>query len=88
MTDVLVGLPQSYQNSYAETGVVSLSPNADGMSSFKALNKKPPRPGSILVGGLVSLSSIAAFGLMLSVSQTAQPKPELLLFHPSGPLLS
>jgi uncharacterized protein (TIGR03435 family) len=88
VTDVLVGLPQSYQNSYAETGVVSLSPNADGMSSFKALNKKPPRPGSILVGGLVSLSSIAAFGLMLSVSQTAQPKPELLLFHPSGPLLS
>jgi len=66
VTDVLVGLPQSYRNSYAEIEVVSLLPNAECIPSFKALNNEPLRPGSILVGGVVPLSAIAAFGFVLS----------------------
>jgi hypothetical protein len=75
VTDVLVGLPQSYRNSYAEAEVVSLLPHAEGIRSFKAPNKEPLRPGSILVGGVVSLSAIAAFGFVLSQPIAYLPLP-------------
>jgi hypothetical protein len=65
-TDLLVGLPQAYRNSYAATEAMSLSSNADGIPTFKVLDKEPLRRGSILVGGTVSLSAIAAFGFVLS----------------------
>jgi hypothetical protein len=45
---------------------MSLSPNPDGIPSFKVLDKEPLRRGSILVGGAVSLTAIAAFGFVLS----------------------
>ncbi len=66
VTDLLVGLPQAYRNSYAATEAMSFSPNADGIPSFKVLDKEPLRRGSILVGGTVSLTTIAAFGFVLS----------------------
>jgi uncharacterized protein (TIGR03435 family) len=75
VTDVLVGLPQAYRNSYVETEVVSLSPNAEGIPSFKVLNQEPLRRGSILVGGVVSLSAIAAFGFVLSQPIAYLPLP-------------
>src|ERR1700723_1715156 len=74
-TDVLVGLPQAYRNSYAETEVVSLSPNAEGIPSFKVLSEVPLRRGSIFVGGIVSLSAIAAFGFVLSQPIAYLPLP-------------
>ena len=63
---LLTGLPQVYRNSYAATEAMSLSPNADGIPTFKILDKEPLRPGSILVGGTLSLAVIAAFGFVLS----------------------
>jgi hypothetical protein len=75
VTDVFVGLPQAYRNSYAEAEEVLLSPNAAGIPSFKVLNKEPLRRGSILVGGVVSLSAIAAFGFVLSQPIAYLPLP-------------
>ena len=66
VTDLLSGLPQAYRNSYAATEAMSLSPNADGIPSFKVLDQEPLRTGSILIGGTVSLAAIAAFGFVLS----------------------
>ncbi len=74
-TDILVGLPQAYRNSYAEPEVVPLSPIAAGIPSFKVLNKEPLGRGSILVGGVVSLSAIAAFGFVLSQPIAYLPLP-------------
>jgi uncharacterized protein (TIGR03435 family) len=74
-TDVLAGLPQAYRNSYEETEVVSLSPNAEGIASFKVLSEVPLRRGSILVGGIVLLSAIAAFVIVLSQSIAYLPLP-------------
>src|SRR5579859_3552695 len=65
-TDFLGGLPQAYRNSYTVTEVISLSPNGDGIPSFKVLDNEPLQRGSILVGSTVSLVAIAAFGLVLS----------------------
>jgi uncharacterized protein (TIGR03435 family) len=75
VTDVLVSLPQAYRNSYAEAEVVSLSRNAEGIPSFKVLNREPLRRGSILVGGVVSLSASAAFGFVLSQPIAFLPLP-------------
>ncbi len=48
-----------------------------------------PKRGSLSSAALRIMLAAATVGCALvGVSQTAQPKPELLLFHPSGPPLS
>jgi hypothetical protein len=66
VTDLFVGIPLAYRNSYAATEAMSFSPNAEGIPSFKVLDKEPLRRGSILAGGAVSLTAIAAFGFVLT----------------------
>jgi hypothetical protein len=66
VTDLLAGLAQAYPNSYAAAESMPFSSNADGIPSFRALDKEPLRCGSILVGGAISLAAMAAFGFVLS----------------------
>ena len=75
VTDVLVGLPQAYRNSYAATEAASLSPNAEGIPSFKVLDEEPIGRGSILLGGTLSLATIVAFGFLLSRSMARLSVP-------------
>jgi Carboxypeptidase regulatory-like domain len=75
VADVLVGLPQAYRNSYAATEAASLSPNAEGIPSFKVLDEEPLVRGSILLGGALSLATIVAFGFLLSRSIAHLPVP-------------
>ncbi len=73
IADVFVGLPQSYRNSYAAAEAASLSLNAEGIPSFKVLDEQPIAPGSILLGGALSLATIVAFGFLLSRSMAQLP---------------
>lgn len=66
VADILAGLPQAYRNSYAVTEQAPASPNAEGIPSFKVLDKEPLGRGSILIGGTLSLGTIVAFGFLLS----------------------
>ena len=66
VTDLFAGLPQAHRNSYAATEAMSFSPTADGIPFFRVLDTEPLRRGSILAGGTVSLTAVAAFGFMLS----------------------
>ena len=75
VADLLVGLPQAYRNSYAATEAVSLSLNAEGIPSFKILDEEPIGRGAILLGGTLSLSTIAVFGFLLSRSMAQLPVP-------------
>jgi hypothetical protein len=75
LADVFVGLPQAYRNSYAAIEAASLSPNAEGIPSFKVLTEEPLGPGSILLGGTLSLAAIVAFGFLLSRSIAHLPVP-------------
>ena len=75
MSDVLVGLPQAYWNSNATTEAASLSPNAEGIPSFKVLDEDPIGRGSILLGSTLSSATIVAFGFLLSRSITHLPVP-------------
>jgi hypothetical protein len=68
MTDAFAGLPQAYRNSYSVTVEAAASANADGMPSFKVLDKEPLGRGSILIGSTLSLATIVAFGFLLSRS--------------------
>jgi hypothetical protein len=68
VTDLLAGLPQTYRNSYAVTEEASPAPNAEGIPSFKILDKEPLGRGSILIGSTLSLATIVVFGILLSRS--------------------
>jgi hypothetical protein len=75
VADALSGLLQVYRNSYVVTEAASLSPNVDGIPSFKVLDEEPLGRGSILIGGTLSLVGIIAFGLLLSRSGGHLPVP-------------
>ena len=73
VSDVFAGLPRAYRNSYAAAETAALSPNVDGVPSFKVLDKQPLRRGSILVGATLSLAAAAVFGFLLSRPIAYQP---------------
>jgi hypothetical protein len=73
--DVFAGLPQMYRNSYAVTEAALLSPNVEGIPSFKVLEEEPLRRGSILLGGTLSVSAMVSFALLLSMSINHLPVP-------------
>ncbi len=66
LADILAGLPQAYRNSYAVTESTAASSNPEGIPSFSVLDKEPLRRGSILMGGTLSLGTVAVFGFLLS----------------------
>jgi hypothetical protein len=74
--DVFAGLPQTYRNSYAGTESALLSPNVEGIPSFKVLEREPLRRGSILLGGTLSVSAMVSFGFLLSLSINHLPIPD------------
>ncbi len=67
VADFLDGLPRAYLNSYGMTEAASLSPQVEGIPSFKVLDKEPLGRGAILVGGTLTLAALAAFGFVLSL---------------------
>jgi hypothetical protein len=66
--DVFAGLPQAYRNSYAVTVEAPASANTEGIPSFRMLDNEPLKRGSILIGSTLSLTTIVAFGFLMSRS--------------------
>jgi hypothetical protein len=66
VADVFAGLPRAYLNSYAMPEAAPHSLNAEGIPSFKVLDKGPLGRGSILFGGTLSMIAISAFGFVVS----------------------
>jgi hypothetical protein len=66
VADAFAGLPQAYRNSYAVTETTPASSNAEGIPSFRILEKEPLGRWAILMGGTLSLGTIAVFGFLLS----------------------
>lgn len=74
--DFCLGFPQACRNSYTAAEAASLSLSAEGIPSFKLLDEEPIGPGSILLGGSLSLATIVTFGFLLSRSMAQLPVPE------------
>ncbi len=64
--DGVTGLPQAYRNSNPATVAVAVSSDPAGIPSFRILQREPLRPGSVLLGSLLSLTAIAAFSFVIS----------------------
>ncbi len=64
--DMIGALPQAYRNSYAEVAAVgSLTPQFDGVPSFRVLQKEPVRRGVIVIACILTSVAIAMFALLL-----------------------
>jgi hypothetical protein len=61
ISDIVVGLPQAYRNTYAAVASTSLAINTDGVPSFRVLDKEPLPPGLILLGSIVALMALTGF---------------------------
>ena len=72
VADLSHGLPRAYLNSYSTAEAASLLPHAEGIPSFKVLDKEPLGRGSILVGGTLTLVALVAFGFVLSLPNPYQ----------------
>jgi hypothetical protein len=59
-TDLAISVPLQYRHieNVLATGAKTRQP--DGMPSFHVIEGQPPRPGALLLGGLLSLAAIAA----------------------------
>jgi hypothetical protein len=66
MADGFTGLPQAYRNANGAIEAAPLSLHAEGIPSFRILDEEPIGRGSILLGSTLSLSTIVAFGFLLS----------------------
>lgn len=81
ITDIVGALPQAYRNSYAEVAAAApLTPQFDGVPSFRILQKEPLRRGAIATAGILSVTSLATFAFVMG-----HPIP----YHPatqSGPI--
>lgn len=67
ITDIVVGLPQAYRNSYGEVAATaSLTPQFDGIPSFRILQKEPIRREVIAIAGVFSVTAIATFLFVMS----------------------
>ena len=64
--DMIGALPQAYRNCYAEVAAVgSLTPQFDGVPSFRVLQKEPVRRGVIVVACVLTSFALAIFALLL-----------------------
>lgn len=66
LADVVVGLPYAYRTSAASPAEVSLPANADGIPSFRALEKEPLLPESIFAGTTLAFVFIAVFAFVMT----------------------
>lgn len=65
LVDYFAGLPRAWQTSCTVVTARSQVSDAQLVPSFRLLNVEPLRPASILLGGMLSLTAIGVFALIL-----------------------
>ncbi|HLY40630.1 MAG TPA: hypothetical protein VKR52_05420 [Terracidiphilus sp.] len=65
VTDLIIGLPLAYQNSFSAGSEPSLAPNGPGALPFQVLHNDPLRPGAILLGTVLAFSAILTFSWVM-----------------------
>jgi len=94
LSDLIRALPQAYRNSYPQAIPSSPAPHFEGGPSFQVLKKEPVRRGVVLIGGLVSVTTLAAFIYVMQGPVALHPAErkghkspiELVMEHLNQPL--
>lgn len=65
-TDVIGSLPRAYRNSYTEVATAaSLTPQFDGVPSFRGLQKEPIRRDIVIMAFLLTVTALATFSYVM-----------------------
>ncbi|HMD39402.1 MAG TPA: S41 family peptidase [Candidatus Acidoferrum sp.] len=66
LADLAISLPREYSNAHSALIAASAQQRLEGAPSFFVLEGEAPRPGALLLGGVLSLTALAAFPVLLS----------------------
>jgi hypothetical protein len=67
LEDMISALPQAYRNSYAEVApAASLTNHFDAVPLFRVLQKEPLQRGAVVLGSVLSLTTLAIFTYVLN----------------------
>jgi Peptidase family S41 len=61
LADLAWGLPLAYRNTYATAEPTRAWQTATGLPAFRTLEEEPLRPGSVVMGGIFAVATLALF---------------------------
>lgn len=73
LADLALGLPQAYRNTYTTAATTSAWQTAEGLPAFRTLEQEPLRPGSVVMGGIFALATLALFIFVMNHASAYQP---------------
>jgi hypothetical protein len=73
LSDLALGLPQAYRNTYATAATNSAWQTATGLPAFRSLEREPLRPGSVVMGGIFSVATLALFIFVMNHAPAYHP---------------
>ena len=66
MADLAISVPREYFHAQPELAEAAADPYAKGTPTFYVLGDETPRPGALLLGGLLSLGAVVAVSILLT----------------------
>ena len=73
LTDLASGLPQAYRNTYATPATTQAWQTATGLPAFRTLEEEPLRPGSVVMGGIFAIATLALFIFVMNHAAAYHP---------------
>jgi hypothetical protein len=73
LADLAVSLPREYAHIPSAPVSSSIPHHSDGVPSFHLLENESPRPGALLFGGIMSLTALSIFSLLLRHAGNSLP---------------
>jgi len=73
LADLASGLPQAYRNTYAAAETTGAWQTATGLPAFRTLEEEPLRPGSVVMGGIFAVATLALFVFVMNHAAAWHP---------------
>jgi hypothetical protein len=73
LIDFASGIPQAYRNTYTTTTATQAWQTVSGRPTFRTLEEEPLRPGSVVMGGLFGIATLALFILVMNHAAAYHP---------------
>jgi hypothetical protein len=73
LTDFALGLPLAYRNTYTTATATPALQTATGLPAFRTLEEEPLRPGSVLMGAIFAIATLALFIFVMNHAAAYHP---------------